>query len=332
MNKFPLALVTLFFALAAGAVLRAYRHRAAQTVRVAPVKRAEGNQVYHGMRYRITGLIIVFASTGIIVFLVYWAFQLTRQAPVPVAAGTANLLVPGNPFSPSDRFQLGLVSDDPTSRYVEYHIMAGCNSRSKTVLLMLSGNTRLSRVDVMKPSHVTMLTTDVGKPWFSPRQEVQIFKIKTQSLTCPAEVSPTQIGSLTVLGGYVEQPMEDAAGTSYALQLPFVGDDTEATDSYIASLGGYWSPPIDLSVYVNAGGLPLYDRIDVTRPALTGSGGLSWAGQAFIWPSATWTNLSSASRAQFLVLVIGALIGIFGSAPVTVVIEWIRGPNRQGHD
>lgn len=119
--------------------------------------------------------------------------------------------------------------------------------------------------------------------------------------------------------------MGNAAGTSYALQLPFIGS-TEVMDSYITSLGGYWSPPIDLSVYVNAGGLPLYDRIDVARPALTGSGGLSSAGQSFIWPSATWTNLSSASRAQFLILVIGALIGIFGSAPVAVVIEWIRGP------
>ena len=64
-------------------------------------------------------------------------------------------------------------------------------------------------------------------------------------------------------------------------------------------------------------------------PQLTGSGDLSWAGQSFIRPSATWTDLSSASRGQFLVLLLGALIGIFGSAFVAVVIDWIRGPNKQ---
>ena len=122
--------------------------------------------------------------------------------------------------------------------------------------------------------------------------------------------------------------MEDAAGSSHALQLPLVGDE-ENIGAYIPTLGGYWAAPLVLGVYVNAGGLPLYDRIDVARPALTGSGGLSWSGQSFIRPSATWTDLSSAGRGQFLVLLIGALIGIFGSALVAVVIEWIRGPRQQ---
>lgn len=328
MNKLPLALVALFVALATRAALRAFHHMATQGGRLASVKREESNQVHYGRRYRIANLVIVIASTGIIVLLVYWASQLTQQAPVPVAAGTANILVPGNPLSTAGRFELGLVSDDPASRYVEYHISAGCNFRSGSVLLMLSGNARLTRVGVQVPGRVQVITTDVGQPWFSSRQEVQVFEIQIPPLTCPAGISPTQFGSLTVLDGYVEQPMEDAAGTSYALQLPFVGDSIGVADSYISSLGGYWSPPIGLSVYVDAGGLPLNDRIDVTRPALSGSGGLSWAAQSFIWPSATWTDLSSASRAQFLILVIGALIGIFGSAPIGVAIDWIRGPNR----
>jgi hypothetical protein len=58
-------------------------------------------------------------SVVAIVFAVYWAFQLTRDAGIPPAAGTARLLVPGNPFNPSDRFQLSLVTDQPETQYVE---------------------------------------------------------------------------------------------------------------------------------------------------------------------------------------------------------------------
>lgn len=68
----------------------------------------------------------------------------------------------------------------------------------------------------------------------------------------------------------------------------------------------------------------------IVRPALLGSGGLPWTGQSFIQPSATWTDLSPAGRERFPVLVIGALIGIFGSAFVAVAIEWIRGPRPKG--
>jgi hypothetical protein len=324
MDKLPFALVALLLALVTRGAIRAILRRSGQKVRPVPERHIEKNRSSHGRRYRVAGLAILLFSSGIIVSLVYWAFQLTQPAPIPAMAGAANLLVPGNPFSPSDRFQLGLVSDDPTSRYVEYHIVAGCNSQAKTAILLLSGNARISHVNVMEFSHVTMGTTYVGQPFFSSRQAVQIFRIQVHPLTCPAKVSPSQDGSVTVFGGYVQAPIEDSAGASYALQLPFLGSE-EVIDSYIPSLGGYWSPPVNLSVSVNAGGLPLYDRIDVTRPALTGSGGLSWSGQSFIWPSATWTDLSSASRGQFLILVIGALIGIFGAAPVEIVIEWIRG-------
>jgi len=329
MDRFPVALMVLFAGLAAGAALRVFRRKVASTERPEPAaKMVDKNRAQRERRHRITGLMIVFFSTGIIVLLVYWAFQLTQQAPAPAAGGTASLLVTGNPFTPADKFQLGLVSDDPTSRYAEYHIVTGCNSKSKTALLMLSGNARLSHVNEIGTSNITTRTISVGQPWFSSPTKVQIFEFPVVSQVCPSGVSPSEMGSVTVIGGYVKQPMEDAAGATYALQLPLVGN-TETIDWRIPALGGYWAVPLDLSVYVNAGGLPLYDRIDVTRPGLTSSGGLNWTGQRFIWPSATWTDLSSASREQFLILVIGALIGIFGSAPVTVVLDWIRGPDHR---
>jgi hypothetical protein len=328
MSKLSPTRVGLFSLMLVGAALRACCQRSIEFKCDAPTLHAEIRPGQSARRYRISGPIIALLSVAVIVFAVYWAFQLTQQAAIPEAAGSARLLVTGNPFSPSDRFQLGLVTDDPQSLYIEYHIVAGCNSKSKESILMLSGNARLLHPRVVGSSHVTERTTYVGQPWFPSPQAVQVFDIPVQSQRCPAGVSPSQFGTATALGGFVSQPMEDAAGSSYALQLPLVGDE-EVIDTHIPTLGGYWSPPLDLSVYVYAGGLPLYDRIDVTRPALTGSGDLSWSGQSFIRPSATWTDLSSASRGQFLVLLIGALIGIFGSALVAVVIEWIRGPNQQ---
>lgn len=332
MNRLPFALIVLFAGLAAGVIFRAFHRKATSIERSGPAaKKADKNQNHKGRRHRITGPIIVFISTGIIVLLVYWAFQLTQQAPAPVTAGSASLLVTGNPFTPADSFQLGLVSNDPTTKYVEYHIVAGCNTRSKAALLMLSGNAQLSHVNEIGTSNITTRMISVGQPWFSSSTLVQIFEFSVTSQACPTGVSPSEMGSVTVIGGHVKQPMEDTAGATYALQLPLVGT-LETIDSRIPALGANWGVPLNLSVYANAGGLPLYDRIDVARPSLSSSGGLNWTGQKYIWPSATWTNLSSASREQFLILVIGALIGIFGSAPVTVVLDWIRGPDHREVD
>lgn len=277
-------------------------------------------------RFRLAGPALALLSVAAIVFAVYWAFQLTRQADIPPAAGTARLLVPGNPFDPADRFQVSLVSDQPETRYVEYHVTAGCNTKAKDALLMLSGNARLLHPRLGPGSgQVTGRNAYVGQPWFSSPQAVQVFDMKIDAMPCPAGILPSQFGTVTSIGGFVLHSFEDAAGSSHALQLPLVGDEASiGTD--IPALGGFWASPLGLRVSVYAGGLPLYDRIDVARPALSGTGDLSWEGQSFIRPSATWTDLASASRGQFLVLLLGALIGIFGSALATVALDWVRGP------
>lgn len=278
----------------------------------------------HSRRFRFAGPVVALVSIVAIVFAVYWAFQLTRQADIPPDAGAARLLVTGNPFSPTDRFQLGLVTDHPESGYVEYHVGAGCNAKAKNALLMLSGDARLSHPRFgLGSSSVTERAAYVGYPWFSPPQAVQVFDIRVTAMPCPEGVSPSQLGRETTIGGFTQQSFEVAAGSSYALQLPLVGDEANVVWD-IPTLGGFWGSPLDLSVSVYAGGLPLHDRIDVARPALTGTGDLSWSGSSFIRPSATWTDLSSASREQFMILLLGALIGIFGSALATVAVDWVR--------
>lgn len=285
----------------------------------------EPTQRKRSTRFRWAGPALALVSAAAIVLAVYWAFQLTRQADIPPNAGAAQLLVTGNPYSPSDKFQLGLVADHPESRYIEYQIGAGCNARAKNALLMLSGNARLSHPRFgVGSSSVTEQTTYVGYPWFSPPQAVQVFDIRVTSMPCPKGVSPSQFGRETTIGGFTRQSFEVAAGSSYALQLPLVGDEANIVWD-IPTLGGIWGSPLGLSVSVYAGGLPLHDRIDVARPALTGTGDLSWSGSSFIRPSATWTDLSSASREQFMILLLGALIGIFGSALVTIAVDWVRG-------
>lgn len=208
-----------------------------------------------------------------IVLAIYWAFQLTRQVGVPSATGTASLLVTGNPFDPSDRFQLRLVTDRPETQYVEYQVIVGCNTKAKDALLILSGNARLLQPRFgIGSGLVTERTAYVGPPWFSSPQAVQVFDVRISAMPCPAGVSPSQLGTVTAIGGFTQYSFENAAGSSHALQLPLVGDETTTgatnVDINIPTLGGFWASPLDLSVSVYAGGLPLYDRIDVVALAL----------------------------------------------------------------
>jgi hypothetical protein len=79
-------------------------------------------------------------------------------------------------------------------------------------------------------------------------------------------------------------------------------------------------------VSVSAGTLPLKDRIDVTEPTLANTGQLACAARTVLVPSASWTDTTSASWNQFLVFLLGAVIGIFGSLLAAVLFEWARGP------
>lgn len=130
---------------AIGAAIRLSRCRPGVIIRPTTVCTvpASARRRRHTTRSRLAGLTVALLSVAVIVFAVYWAFQLTRQAGIPPAAGTARLLVTGSPFNTSDRFQLGLVTDHPETRYVEYDVVVGCNTKAKKALLMLSGNAQL---------------------------------------------------------------------------------------------------------------------------------------------------------------------------------------------
>jgi hypothetical protein len=128
---------------------------------------------------------------------------------------------------------------------------------------------------------------------------------------------------LTAIGGRVSQSFSTSAFATHALQLPFIGNTSNAV-TYVPALNGYWGTPINPTVTAAVGGLAPDDRIDIARPELTGTGGLTWSGQAFIVPSATWTDEGAASRSQFWILLIGAAIGIIGSVPATTILDAIR--------
>jgi hypothetical protein len=76
---------------------------------------------------------------------------------------------------------------------------------------------------------------------------------------------------------------------------------------------------------VTAGVLPLQSRIDAARPGLTSSGALAWQAQGYVLPSATWTDITTERRNQFLLFVLGALVGICASVIATVAFEWAHG-------
>ncbi len=229
------------------------------------------------------------------------------------APALARLLVPTRSLTvAASEFQLQLVMQRPDQRYIEYHVTAGCNGHASHVLLMLSGNARLldSRV-VAPPGSVSVHLATVSAPWFSRKELVQVFDVSIVNERCPIGASPATTGTGLAIGGTIGQSFETSSGPTHDLQLPLVGEVTNVITTN-SSLGGLLFPPINLRVAIFGGSLPLSDRVEVARPSLTGSGSLTWAGTGYIFPSAVWTDISAESRNQFLLLAIGAGLGILG--------------------
>jgi len=256
------------------------------------------------------------------------AFELLRQPGVPLASGYASLLVPGNPYAPTDQFRLDLVMKQPASTYIEYHVTAGWGTRARHVLLVLSGDTRLADPKYASSTGavISQRTAELSQPWFPVPVHAEVFDIPIRGMPCPRWASPGQIGSAAAIGGWILRPFEVSANSAHALQLPVIGDEVSA-DAYAPSLHGYWAAPTGLTVDANAGATPLYDRIDIARPDLTGSGGLTWSTHSYIIPSATWTDESASGRNQLWILLIGAMIGIIGAIPAPQ--SWTRSATRQ---
>jgi len=313
------------------------RHRslAAASLAVRPRYRAESARPPK-RRGRRTWLVLVLVNAlavGGSVSLALSAFELLRQPGVPLAGGSASLLVPGNPYAPADQFRLDLVMDQPGSTYIEYRVTAGCGTRARHVLLVLSGDARLAdpRYASSAGAVIGQLTAELSQPWFPAPVHAEVFDIPIPWMPCPKAASPDQIGSAVSIGGWIQRPFEASANSAHALQLPVIGDEVNA-DAYAPSLHGYWAAPIGLTADANAGALPLYDRIDIARPGLTGSGGLTWSAHSYIIPSATWTDESASSRNQLWILLIGAMIGIIGAIPATTVLDTIRNKTSRRND
>jgi hypothetical protein len=281
----------------------------------------------HKTRFSRLTPILTVISVAAIVLSFYKTHQWTRQPDNPPVAGTAQLVVPGNPFTSTDQFQLHLIMNSPESTGVQYQIIAGCGTSAKHVLLILSGNARFQNPVAAGGSGqaATERTVTVSYPWFQPSQSVQVFDIPVHAVRCPRKVSPTQLGTPTFIGQYVHRSFENSGGSSYALRLPLVGNTSDA-DAYIPALRGWWAAPVHLKVFINAGTLPLKDRIDVAQPTPNNTGQLEWTSRTAITPSVSWTDTNSANRNQFLVFLLGAVIGIFGSLLATILFEWARGP------
>jgi hypothetical protein len=293
----------------------------------AAIEESAGRGNSHAGRFRPVSSALMLSSIVAILLAVYLAFHLTRPAPTPPAGGTVRLLVPGNPFQPGDQFQLHLVLASPGSDVVQYQIVTDCNTPARQVVLMLSGPARFldPRIASGSGQIAAERTVMVGFPWFPSLQSVQAYDIPIHAMRCPPGVLPSQSGTVTYMSQYVRHSFEESSGASHALQLPLVGDDTNA-DTDIPALGGAWASPFGLSVSVNADALPLADQIGIARPALIGSGDLTWTSQSFVRPSATWIDTDAATRDQFLILLLGAAIGIAGSLVASIAIDWARRP------
>ena len=279
----------------------------------------ENNRFWTLKRVRLALTLASLAALGASIF---WSSVLTSQPDDSALRGTVHLLIPFD--RPNyDQFTLQVALDDPESTSVQYTIQANCGNRSKYVLLMLSGDARLTPPGHIVPEeHVT-----VSGPWFTTPQKVQVFRIPIQEEPCPHGIPTGPGGGEAVIAGTVYQSFEDSSGSSHTLQLPQVGDGIGAGNHIPKAGRTFWAQPATLTVSVNAGSLPLKDRIDAVRPDLTGSGDLSWTNDFLVRPSVSWTDTNSASQSQFFLVLIGAIIGITVSILATVVLDLTRKPS-----
>ena len=198
------------------------------------------------------------------------------------------------------------------------------------VLLLLAGDARLLHPRWVLSAALVATARNVylSYPWFSSPQQVDVLDIPVEHMKCPCGAPPARFGTVAAVGGFVRRSFEVSVASGHVPQLPLLGDEV-SIDTNIPAPGGFWTAPLDLTVGAYAGSMPLYDRIDVARTAFTGTGALSWSGQSLIVPSATWTDETSSSRNQFLTLLLGALIGVVGSIPVTLILDWTRQRRRR---
>jgi len=136
-----------------------------------PRSEVESARPPKGGRRRGTWLVLALVNAlaiSVSVSLTLSAFELLRQPGVPLIGGYASLLVPGSPYAPADKFRLDLVMDQPGSTYVEYHVTAGCGTRARHVLLVLSADARLAdpRYAPSASAVTGERTAELSQPWF----------------------------------------------------------------------------------------------------------------------------------------------------------------------
>ena len=49
---------------------------------------------------------------------------------------------------------------------------------------------------------------DMSQPWFATPTQAQVFNIRFMQMPCPRGASPGQIGTATVIGGWVQRSFE----------------------------------------------------------------------------------------------------------------------------
>ncbi len=266
---------------------------------------------------------LTIGSLAVIVISLWAAFKLTNET-TPNSTGTIQVLVPAASGTDPVNFSLEMDLPEPGSRNVQYVIDTNCGYALKHVILILSGDARIEnpRTSVGSGLYASYKSAKIGRPWFTTPRQVQLFNIPAREKGCPQDINPTSIdGSALYISGEVASSFESSAGASHAFQLPQLGSWLGPEGRVPGTGKTLWELPIPLAVKVNSGGLPLGDQVGTVRPALTASGNLSWSGETFIQPSATWTDTRFAGESQFFLLPLGSAIGIAGSVLATIVLD-----------
>jgi len=174
--------------------------------------------------------VLLVLATAFVAAGIYGAVYLTRQAAIPQNSGSAQLLVPVS--SLTDRFSLHLDMPSPGSKSVTYSINIGCGSRAQDVLLVLTGATRLDRVDsyVGSEAGLAPIKRDlkIGSRLFESPQDAQVFDFPVVSPSqCPRQGLGLTFGTGVGVTGLVERSFETSGAATHSVQLPAVGSSVQ---------------------------------------------------------------------------------------------------------
>lgn len=166
--------------------------------------------------------------------------------------------------------------------------------------------------------------------------------VKCASAYSAQQPLPQFLGQVQVVTGQASAPVEQQwrlgwwAGPRSSQSWPSIGGLPGVSDNDLGEflavdgLDGAWMRLTKQYFAVSVGGLEARALVDQSRPSLSSSTSLDWAGTQPVQPIAVVTNTTSMSAWQNWLVGAGIFLGIGGALMASLLYDWARPKHSQG--